>query len=108
MSNIGSYDERVKNFNWNIAEKELDYNPGDPINIGWYCSDRICEKGFGNKPALIWEGSTGNEKRYTYNDLRLNSNAIGQFLRNLGSNPKNGYASSWIKFPNSTSVSWEF
>jgi acetyl-CoA synthetase len=84
MSNIGSYDERVKNFDWSISEKELDYKPGDVINIGWYCSDRICEKGHGNKMALIWEGNAGIEKRYTYNDLRLNSNAIGTFLRTLG------------------------
>ena len=45
MPNIGSYDERVKNFNWNIAEQELDYKPGGIINIGWYCSDRICQMG---------------------------------------------------------------
>ena len=45
MSNIGSYDERIKNFDWSIAEKELDYKPGNVINIGWYCSDRICQTG---------------------------------------------------------------
>ena len=27
MPNIGSYDERVKNFDWSIAEKELGYKP---------------------------------------------------------------------------------
>ena len=99
MSNIGSYDERIKNFDWSIAEKELDYKPGDIINIGWYCSDRICEKGHGNKPALIWEGSTGNEKRYTYNDLRLNSNAVGQFLRNLGIKPEDRVCLFMDKIP---------
>ena len=88
MSNIGSYDERIKNFGWDIAEKELDYKPGNVINIGWYCSDRICQMGKAEKPALIWEGSTGNEKRYTYNDLRLNTNTIGQFLRDLGIKPE--------------------
>lgn len=84
MSHIGSYDERVKNFDWKISEDELGYKEGDPINIGWYCTDRICEMGKGDKPALIWEGSTGNEKRYTYNDIRLASNTIGDFLRSLG------------------------
>lgn len=84
MSHIGSYDERVKNFTWKISEKELGYKEGDPINIAWYCTDRICEMGKADKPALIWEGSTGNEKRYTYNDLRLASNTIGDFLRSLG------------------------
>lgn len=99
MSNIGSYEERIKNFDWDIAEKELDYKPGDMINIGWYCSDRICEKGHGNKPALIWEGSTGNEKRYTYNDLRLNSNTVGQFLRELGIQPEDRVCLFMDKIP---------
>ncbi len=84
MSHIGSYDERVKNFDWKISENELGYTKGDPINIGWYCTDRICKMGKADKLALIWEGSTGNEKRYTYNDIRLASNTIGDFLRSLG------------------------
>ena len=99
MSNIGSYDERIKNFDWNIAEKELDYKPGNIINIGWYCSDRICLMGKGEKPALIWEGSTGIEKRYTYNDLRLNSNAIGHFLRGLGIKPEDRVCLFMDKIP---------
>ncbi len=39
MSNIGSYEKRLKDFDWSIAEKELDYTPGGNINIGWYCYD---------------------------------------------------------------------
>jgi len=84
MSNIGSYDERIKDFDWSISENDLGYKKGDVINIGWYCSDRICQMGKGNKMALIWEGLGGVEKKYTYNDLRLSSNAIGSFLRGLG------------------------
>lgn len=99
MSNIGSYDERIKNFDWNIAEKELDYQPGNIINIGWYCTDRICQMGMGEKPALLWEGSTGIEKRYTYNDLRLNSNTFGQFLRNLGIQPEDRVCLFMDKIP---------
>lgn len=84
MSHIGSYDERVKNFDWKISENELGYKEGGPINIGWYCTDRICEMGKADKLALIWEGSTGNEKRYTYDDIRKATNTIGHFLRSLG------------------------
>ncbi len=87
MSNIGSYDERVKNFSWSIAEKELGYKPGDVINIGWYCTDRICEQGKADKVALHWEGFTGVEKTYTYNDIRLATNTIGAFLSGLGIKP---------------------
>jgi acetyl-CoA synthetase len=84
MSNIGSYEDRIKNFDWSISEKELDYQPGNVINIGWYCSDRICEMGKADKMGLIWEGSTGIEKKYTYNDIRLETNTIAQFLTDLG------------------------
>jgi acetyl-CoA synthetase len=84
MSHIGSYDERLKDFDWSIAEKELGYTPGDVINIGWYCTDRVCGMGKASKTALIHEGFTGVEKRYTYNDIRLASNTIGAFLRGLG------------------------
>lgn len=84
MSNIGSYEKRLEDFDWSIAEKELDYAPGGNINIGWYCSDRICEMGKGDKPALLWEGLGGKEKQYTFNDVRVKSNTIASFLQDLG------------------------
>jgi len=73
MSNISS-----------ISENELGYKEGDVINIGWYCSDRICQQGKADKLAFIWEGLGGKEKKYTFNDIRINSNKFGDFLRNLG------------------------
>ena len=99
MTNIGSYEERLKNFSWEIGEKELDYKPGDIINIGWYCSDRICNMGKANKLGLIWEGLAGVEKRYTYNDIRLTTNTIGQFLRDLGIKPEDRVCLFMDKIP---------
>ncbi len=84
MSNIGSYKDKIQNFEWSVSEKELNYQDGNIINIGWYCSDRICQMGKANKPALYWEGFGGIEKKYTFNDIRLASNTIGTFLRKLG------------------------
>ena len=84
MSNIGSYKERLKDFDWSISEKELDYKKGDVINIGWYCSDRICQMGKADKLALIWEGLGGKEKKYTFNDVRLASNTIADHLKKIG------------------------
>jgi acetyl-CoA synthetase len=99
MTHIGSYEERIKNFDWGIAEKELGYQPGNVINIGWYCSDRICQMGKAGKTALIWEGLGGAEKRFTYNDVRLNSNTIGHFLRNLGIKPEDRVCLFMDKIP---------
>lgn len=84
MSNIGSYEDRVDGFDWSIAEKELGYKKGDIINIGWYCSDRICENGDADKMALIWQGLGGKRKNYTFDDVRKATNTIGAFLRGLG------------------------
>jgi acetyl-CoA synthetase len=87
MSNIGSYEERLRDFNWSIAEEELGYRPGEPINIGWYCSDRICEQGQGGKTALIWEGHGDAERRYSFDDLRALSNTVAAYLGRLGIEP---------------------
>jgi acetyl-CoA synthetase len=87
MSNIGSYEERYKNFDWKISEQELEYGKDGQYNIGYYCSDRICEKGLGSKPALIWEGFTGEVKKYTYDDIRAYSNTTAKFLQDQGVKP---------------------
>jgi len=84
MSHFGTYDDVAKDFNWSVSEKELGYKEGDVLNIGWYCSDRICQQGKADKLALIWENSAGIEKKYTYNEVRLASNTIGFYLKRLG------------------------
>ncbi len=87
MSNIGSYEERCRTFDWKIAEDELGYGAKGMYNIGYYCSDRICEQGFGDRPALVWEGFTGEVKRYTFNDLRAYSNCVASLMLQLGLKP---------------------
>jgi hypothetical protein len=40
-----------------VCHTDLTYREGGIINIGWYCSDRICQLGKSEKTALIWEGT---------------------------------------------------
>ncbi|MFH0765505.1 MAG: acetate--CoA ligase [Calditrichota bacterium] len=87
MSNIGNYQERLNNFSWTLSERELGYEKGGPLNIGWHCSDRICQLGLADKKALLWEDAQGNEKTYTYNDLRLISSGIAQWLQKMEIQP---------------------
>src|SRR5271157_3273343 len=82
-----SYEELTRNFDWSIAERELDYKPGDPINIGWMCSDRICRLGMADKVALDWEDYQGNQQRFTFDDLRVLSNSFAKFVCDLGIKP---------------------
>jgi acetyl-CoA synthetase len=99
MSNIGSYEDRLRTFDWSISEKELEYTPGNVLNIGWYCTDRICQKGKADKLALIWEGTGAPDRKYTYNDIRLASNTIGDFLRKLGIKPEDRVCLFMDKIP---------
>jgi acetyl-CoA synthetase len=87
MSNIGSYEQRLMDFDWSISEKELGYKKGDNINIGWYCTDRICQQGNGDKLALIHQDHLGNVRNFTYNDIRQLSNTFAAFFTKLGLKP---------------------
>lgn len=87
MTHIGSYEERVKNFSWAISEQELEYKDGNVINIGEYCTDRICRMGKKDKLALIWENHSGEERKYTFDDMRQLTNTIAAYLQKLGLNP---------------------
>jgi acetyl-CoA synthetase len=85
--NMKSYEEEYKNFSWQIACNELEYKDGSIINIGEYCTDRICRMGKASKLALIWEGFNGEEKKYTFDDMRVLTNTIAAFLQRIGINP---------------------
>ncbi len=87
MSNTPTYEEAVKDFNWARVEEELGYAEGDNINIGWYCTDRICEMGMGDKPALIWEGFKGDQRTYTFDEMRVLTDTFAAWLRDLGVEP---------------------
>jgi len=71
-------------FAWADVERELGYRAGGPINIGWHCTDRICRTGRARKTALVWEDHRGRERRYTFDDLRVLSNAVASLLRAQG------------------------
>jgi len=88
QSNIGDHNARRADFDWSQARQILGW-PEDQHNIGWYCTDRICEQGLGDKLALIWESSDGQTvKRYTFDELRQLANAYAKFFtEDLGLKP---------------------
>lgn len=84
MTNLCPDQNRLCDSSWAIAANELNYKEGQNINIGWYCSDRICINGKADKTALIYEGFGTQKRQFTFNDLRLFSNTIAAFLQQLG------------------------
>lgn len=55
-------------------------------NIGWHCSERICDEGKHDKIALHFEGFGGIERDYTFQYVRKASNKIAAFLKSIGVN----------------------
>ena len=101
-----SYEELTANFDWSIAERELGYKPGDPINIGWMCSDRICRLGLADKVALDWEDYQGNQQRFTFDDrARSVQHRRAVSLRSSAFSPASGSVCSWTVCPSCTSAS---
>lgn len=84
MNNIGSYEEKYKTFHWDISKEELEYGVDGMYNIAYYCVERICEKGNGDRTAFIWEGFKGDTKKFTFQDLKIYSNIFAQFLQDIG------------------------
>ena len=87
MHNISSYEDTIKNFTWKSVEEELGYKPGDVINIGEYCTDRICRLGKADKTALIWQDHKGNVKTWTFDEMRVATNSIAWYFENMGIKP---------------------
>jgi acetyl-CoA synthetase len=82
-----TYEERLQGFNWQQAADELGIREGEPLNIGWHCSDRICDLGKADKTALLWENFKGEERKFTFNDLRQLTNTFAFWLEDLGVKP---------------------
>ncbi len=87
MTHIGNFEQTYKSFEWQLAERELDYQSGKPINIGAYCSDRICKLGKSQKTALIWKSFTGERRDYSFDQMRKLTNGIAAFLGEQGIKP---------------------
>ncbi|MFH1264004.1 MAG: acetate--CoA ligase [Pseudomonadota bacterium] len=82
------YEKAREQITWELAKKELGYKDGDPLNLGYLCTDRNVEKGRGSKLAFIHENHEGTLKKYTYQDLKELTNGWASFLTKQGIKPQ--------------------
>ncbi len=87
MNSIGTYEDRLAGFDWNVAREVLDWREGEVLNIGHICSDRVCKSGRADKTALVWEGFGGKKADYTFDDVRVLSNGFAKRLEAAGIEP---------------------
>jgi acetyl-CoA synthetase len=80
--NLEDYDHARKNFSWAIARKGIDFFDGK-LNAAYNAVDRHTHTWRKNKVALYWEDEVGNQKKYTFEELSLLSNKIGNILKDF-------------------------
>ncbi len=82
--NLDDYDEVYRSFDWKLARKELDWFEGTKLNAAYNAVDRHTQTWRKNKVALYWEDEDGTTKQYTFEQLSLLSNKIGNILKDFG------------------------
>lgn len=84
--NLHDYDEVYRSFDWKSARKELDWFDGTKLNAAYNAIDRHTQTWRKNKIALYWEDEDGTTKQYTFEQLSLLSNKMGNILKDFGVN----------------------
>lgn len=80
--NLSDYEQTRKDFSWHDARKNLDWFDGK-LNAAYNAIDRHCQTWRKNKIALYWEDENGVEKKYTFEELSLLSNKVGNILKDF-------------------------
>ncbi len=83
LANLESYDEEARRFSWKDARKYIDEIDGS-LNAAYNAVDRHAQTWRKNKVALFWEDEDGNEKKYTFEEISLLSNKLGNVLKDFG------------------------
>lgn len=81
--NLEDYESTAKDFSWKDARAQLDWFDGS-LNAAYNAVDRHAQTWRRNKVALYWCDEEGNEKKYTFEELSLLSNKVGNVLKDFG------------------------
>ncbi|CAG7622519.1 acetate--CoA ligase [Paenibacillus allorhizosphaerae] len=81
--NLKSYEEERAGFDWKQVEESFSWSKTGKVNAAYEAIDRHAESGRGDKIALYYSDDRRDEK-YTYQDMKLQSNRFGNVLRQKG------------------------
>lgn len=84
-SNMQSYEEAVKTFNWADIEAQFSWSKTGKVNMAYEAIDRHVASGKGDKIALHYSDAQRDES-YTFAELSKQSNKFANVLRGLGVN----------------------
>ncbi len=63
--------------------KEISFNVPSDFNFGYDCVDVLAEKS-PDKLAMLWVSANGDERRFTFSDMKRYSNKTANYFKRLG------------------------
>ena len=82
-SNLGPYEEAVKQFRWEDVEAQFSWAQTGKVNLAYEAIDRHVAAGNGDRIALHYSDSTRDES-ITYAEMKRQSDKFANVLRNIG------------------------
>ena len=80
--NLENYEQLRRDWSWDRVRAELDL-PDGLVNQAHECIDRHASA-TPDKVAMIWEGSDGAVERYTFGEMRTQTNRFANVLKQIG------------------------
>ncbi|WP_214778151.1 acetate--CoA ligase [Exiguobacterium sp. s22] len=80
---LASYEEACQSFEWTQAEALFSWNLTGKVNLAYEAIDRHAESELATKVALLYFDGD-REQRYTYADMKKESNRSGNVLKSIG------------------------
>lgn len=83
-ANLEDYEKAYATFSWDEAKKEISYFAGGKLNAAYNAVDRHMNDGKRNKVALYSVDANNQIAKFTFQDMYLLSNRMGNALKSLG------------------------
>ncbi len=80
-------DEGATGLGWATYRTWIDGLPGGGLNIAYEAIDRHVVEGFGDQEAMRWLGREGGQRRFSYGDLKHETDRFARLLADLGHGP---------------------
>ncbi|TMB70583.1 MAG: acetate--CoA ligase [Chloroflexi bacterium] len=84
LPNLRDYAETRRDWSWDAVRNELDGMPDGALNKAHECLDRHVKGDRRDKPAMLWEGKSGETETYTFAEFTREANRTANGLRSLG------------------------
>ncbi len=83
-ANLSDYESTYATFSWEDAKAEISYFAGGKVNAAYNAIDRHLSRGRRNKVALYYVDVTNEVKKFTFQEIQLEANKLGNALKDLG------------------------